>query len=366
MTQNKLDTILEQMNQQHLSHLIISDPFSIDYLIGYYTDPGERLLLLVLQADGQMRLILNRLFPPFQPQTRQENLQVDYYNDGEAILELLSKKIDFRKTGVDKKWPSIFLIELMNHSPHMQVVHGSPIIDQLRAVKTPAEIEKMTDASKRNDQAMQEVINLLKKAYTEIEMVDQLAKIYTALDCDGFSFEPIIAYGPNGADPHHITDDSKPEPGQSVVIDIGSSRHGYCSDMTRTVFYGQPSQRDQEIYHTVLEANLAAIKQIKPGVTFASIDQAARQVIEEAGYGEYFTHRTGHFIGREVHEYGDVGPFNEAKVEVGNVFSIEPGIYLPGEMGVRIEDLVVVTEDGCQLLNHYPKELIIIEAEVNV
>lgn len=361
MLQDKVETILNKMKEEALSHLIISDPFSIDYLIGYHTDPGERLLILIIQADGQMTLVLNQLFPPFDKSS--SNLQITHYNDGEPILEKLSKEFDFKKVGIDKKWPSIFLIELMNHTPTLQAVQGSPLIDQLRAVKRPEEIERMADASLRNDQAMHQVIDLLKKGYTEKEMVDHLGIIYTALDCDGFSFDPIIAYGPNGADPHHITNDSTPQAGHSVVIDIGSSRQGYCSDMTRTVFYGQPSQRDQEIYQTVLKANLAAIQQVKPGVTFASIDRAARQVIEEAGYGQYFTHRTGHFIGREVHEYGDVGPFNQDLVEIGNVFSIEPGIYLPGKMGVRIEDLVVVTEEGCQVLNHYPKDLLVIEAE---
>ena len=219
----------------------------------------------------------------------------------------------------------------------------------------------MREASALNDQATLALINLVADGLPESEMVSELAGIYQRLGCQGFSFEPIIAYGANGADPHHETNDDRPQPGDSVVIDIGSSYKGYCSDMTRTVFYGEPDEESRRVYETVRQAQEAAIKAVRPGVTFASIDRAARQVIEEAGYGEYFTHRTGHFIGREVHEAGDVSEFNQAQAQVGQIFSIEPGIYLPGKVGVRIEDLVLVTETGCQVLNQVSKDLMVVE-----
>lgn len=347
------------MQSQEIANLLISDPISIDYLTQYQVGPGERLLLLILKADGQMYLILNQLFPAYQGE--QENLEVITYHDGQAIMSQIAKILDPGRTGVDKTWPSAFLLELMQERQDLTFLNGSPLIDDLRAIKSQDEIDRMREASHRNDQAMAQMVELAKQGLSEQVMRDHLAKIYLELDCNGFSFEPIIAYGANGADPHHETDHTLPQAGNSLVIDIGSSYKQYCSDMTRTLFYGPISDRDRTIYETVLAANLAAIQAVKPGVSFASIDKTARQVIEEAGYGEYFTHRLGHSIGRDVHEAGDVGPFNEDLIQVGQVFSIEPGIYIPGEMGVRIEDLVVVTEDGCEVLNQYPKDLLIID-----
>ena len=142
---------------------------------------------------------------------------------------------------------------------------------------------------------------------------------------------------------------------------MGCKYNGYCSDMTRTVFFKKVSERQEFIYNLVRKANETAESIIKPGVRLCDIDKAARDVIANEGYGEYFTHRLGHFIGRDVHEYGDVSAAFDLPVEEGMIFSIEPGVYLPGEFGVRVEDLVIVTKDGCEILNHYTKELQVIE-----
>ena len=141
---------------------------------------------------------------------------------------------------------------------------------------------------------------------------------------------------------------------------MGGIKDNYCSDMTRTVFWKQPSPKAREVFETVLEAQKRACALVKPGVRFCDIDAACRDYITEKGYGEFFTHRTGHHIGLECHEYGDISSINETKCEPGMIFSIEPGIYLPGELGVRIEDLVLVTEDGCEILNKLNKELVVI------
>ena len=163
------------------------------------------------------------------------------------------------------------------------------------------------------------------------------------------------------ADPHHEMNESKVKKGDSIVIDIGCKMNSYCSDMTRTVFYKTVSDHSLEVYNIVKEANKRGIDKVKAGVRFCDIDAAARDYITEKGYGKYFTHRLGHSIGIEVHDFGDVSASNTDKVQIGQIFSIEPGIYLPGDVGVRIEDLVIVTKDGCEVLNHYTKDLIIVE-----
>lgn len=362
MQAERLEALVQGLKAAGIAQQLVADPSSIAYLIGYETQPGERLLLLKVAADGRHQLYLNQLFP--QASDLAHDIEIVTYRDGEPVISCLAQSLAPGKTGIDKVWPSHFLLDLMAERQDLQPVNAAYLVDDLRAIKSPEEQELMREASALNDQATLALINLVADGLPESQMVSELAGIYQRLGCQGFSFEPIIAYGANGADPHHETNDDRPQPGDSVVIDIGSSYKGYCSDMTRTVFYGEPDEESRRVYETVRQAQEAAIKAVRPGATFASIDRAARQVIEEAGYGAYFTHRTGHFIGREVHEAGDVSEFNQAQAQVGQIFSIEPGIYLPGKVGVRIEDLVLVTETGCQVLNQVSKDLIVVEPHV--
>lgn len=359
---NRIRTLINGLKQENLHNILISDPASIRYLLGYDTEPGERLLLLAVTSDGMLSLYLNKLFPKYDiPLHFIDSIEVITYSDGEAIIQTIAERLAEGDVGIDKLWPSHFLLDLIALQPHRQYQNGSYIVDNIRAVKSEQEQTIMKEASRLNDLAMEKVINQLQHGLNEKEMVQRLADIYLELGCDGFSFEPIIAYGANGADPHHITSHDHPEIGDTVVIDIGSRWNGYCSDMTRTVFYGQPDELSLKLYEVVRQANEAAIATVKPGVTFSEVDRAARQVIENAGYGDYFTHRTGHFIGLEVHEAGDVSAHHHASLQAGQIFSIEPGIYLPGHLGIRIEDLVLVTENGSEVLNHFTKDPLIVK-----
>ena len=222
----------------------------------------------------------------------------------------------------------------------------------------------MRKSSKLNDIAMEKIIPWVAKGLTEKELNAKMREIYKEIGCEDVSFDPITAYGHGAADPHHVTDDSKGKRGDCVILDIGGFKDNYASDMTRTVFIGEVSDRAREVYNVVLEANLRGIAAAKPGNRMCDVDLAARNYIEEKGFGEYFTHRTGHSIGLEDHEFGDVSSVNTDIIQVGQCFSVEPGIYLPDEnIGVRIEDLVLITEDGCEVLNDYTKELIVVPEE---
>lgn len=239
---------------------------------------------------------------------------------------------------------------------------GSPAVDLARSIKDASELDLMRAASATNDKAMEWLRSQLREGVTEHEIASGLLAEYRRLGAQEHSFTPIVSFGANAADPHHEPDETQLHRGDLVLFDVGCKRDSYCSDMTRTFFFGaEPSERDREIYETVRRANEAAEAIVRPGVTFAEIDLTARRIIEEAGYGEYFTHRLGHQIGLEDHEPGDVSSAHDEPVRTGQCFSIEPGIYLPGEMGVRIEDLLIVTEDGCEVMNSYPKELAVIE-----
>lgn len=231
-------------------------------------------------------------------------------------------------------------------------------------IKDEKEQALMRESSRLNDLAMERLIPWVVKGLTEKELNAKIREIYQELGCDGVSFDPITAYAKGAADPHHVTDDSRGRRGDCVILDIGAFKDDYASDMTRTVFIGEVSDRAREIYDIVAEANRRGIEAAKPGNRMCDVDLAARNYIEEKGYGQYFTHRTGHSIGLEDHEFGDVSSVNETVIRPGQCFSVEPGIYLPDEgIGVRIEDLVLVTEDGCEVLNHFTKDLIVVPEE---
>lgn len=362
MYQERIDKVLNKMKELNQTQLIVSDPMTIFYLTGTMIEPGERLVTLILKADKNHVAVINRLFPVSEKELGMPIVCVDDTDEGKGI-RILAEQLNYEeKIGVDKCWTAEFLLGLMNQvgQPMDHYTFSSDITDDIRAIKSDDEIELMKDVSKDNDTAVGLLADLIPLGLTEVEMTERLGSIYKELGNSGFSFDPIVAYGANGADPHHMNDTSVVKKGDSIILDIGGVKNGYCSDMTRTFFYKEVSDKSREIYEIVLEANKRAIAMVKPGVTFSEIDGAARQYITEKGYGEYFTHRTGHFIGAECHEAGDVSAINHNKVQPGMIFSIEPGIYVPGEVGVRIEDLVVATEEGCDRLNHYPKELTIL------
>ena len=359
MNQARVNKVLDEMSERGMDHLIISDPSSIDYLTGYNNHPGERMFVLLLSLDGNHTMFLNKLF--YLDQDLQMNLV--WYADTEDGPALVADALkDANVVGVDKNWEARFLMRVMELSNDECCFElGSICVDHVRMIKEEKEKELMREASRLNDLAIDQVIQLCAKGnLSEIEVYKQVAGIFQSLGCSGNSFEPIVAYGANGADGHHEGDDSLLKPGDSIVIDMGGMYQGYCSDMTRTVFYKEVSDEQRKVYDLVRKANEIAEAMIKPGVKLCDIDKAARDVISEAGYGENFNHRLGHFIGRNVHEYGDVSAAFDMEVEPGMIFSIEPGIYLQGDFGVRIEDLVLVTEDGCEILNSYTKDLLVI------
>ena len=316
------------------------------------------MIALYLNVNGEHKFIVNKLFPI------EGDLEVEilWYTDSEDSIKILSDIVNKNEVlGVDKFWPAQYLIRLMNLNSVKGFVNSSNIIDELRMIKDEEEKDLMRKSSKINDKVMEIIQNELKEGYTEKYYARLLAEIYEKEGAQGFSFDPILAYGENAADPHHEPDGTKLKKGDSLVIDIGGVYNHYCSDMTRTVFFGkEPSEEHKKIYETVRKANLNAIAKVKEGVKFSEIDAAARDYITEVGYGEYFTHRTGHSIGLEIHDKGDVSSINNQEVKEGMIFSIEPGIYLPGNIGVRIEDLVLVTKDGCEILNSVSKEITVV------
>ena len=357
MYKNRIKRVLKSMEEKGLSQMIVSNRYSIYWMTGVMIEPGERLYALYLNINGEHKAFVNNLFKT----EASFDIDVIYYDDTDNGVEIISKYTDHSKSiGIDKNWPSGFLIKLMSYNGAASYVEGSDIIDFERQVKDEKEQELMRISSSLNDMAMERLVPLVSKGYSEEELVAMLKDIYKELGCDDISFEPIITFGKGAATPHHVTDGTKGKKGDCVVMDIGAYKDGYASDMTRTVFLGEVSDRHRLIYETVLEANKRGIEAAKPGNKMSDVDRACRDYITEKGFGQYFTHRTGHGIGLEEHEAGDVSSANDAIIRAGQCFSVEPGIYIPEEnIGVRIEDLVIVQEHGAEVINHYNKELIL-------
>lgn len=233
-------------------------------------------------------------------------------------------------------------------------------INAARSVKEPEEIERIVTAQRIAEKGFEHICEFIKEGKTEKEIQLELDYYMLSHGAEGLSFETIAVSGANGSMPHGVPGEKQVKKGELITLDFGALYEGYHSDMTRTVALGEVSDEQKHIYYTVLEAQLAAINTIKQGVTGKEADEAARAVIRNAGYGEYFGHGTGHGVGVEIHEFPNVSPSNEKPLQSGNVVTAEPGIYIPGKFGVRIEDMVYVTENGCENLTKCPKELIIL------
>ena len=354
---SRVRRLLDKLQEQGAQQMLITDANSIYYLTGHMIHSGSRLLALLLRSDGAYRLFLNQIFPL----PEQLGIEVVRYCDTDCVVEMIADCTDPSHTlGIDQKMPAGYLLALQELGAASAYRNTSDCLSFVRGQKDAQEQEKMRQASRINDLAMAEFKKLIRPGVSELEVARQIEGIYRALGADGISFGPLVSFGKNAADPHHRPDQTVIQSGDVVLFDVGCKKDHYCSDMTRTFFYQSVTLEQREVYETVLRANLAGEAAIKPGARFCDVDRAARSVIEQAGFGEFFTHRLGHSIGLDVHEPGDANPYNTDRLREGNIFSCEPGVYLKGRFGVRIEDLCLVTADGLEKLNQYPKQLEII------
>lgn len=233
-------------------------------------------------------------------------------------------------------------------------------IYSFRSVKEPWELALMRKAQEITDLAFSEMLTRIKPGLSEKQLQAELVYSLLKNGADGMAFEPIVISGPNTSMPHGVPGDRIVQPGDFITMDFGALYRGYCADMTRTVAVGYATEEMEKVYNTVLQAQTAAIAATKPGITGKEIDGIARKIITDAGYGPYFGHGYGHCLGMECHESPNCNPGGETVMEINMISSAEPGIYLPGKFGVRIEDVVIFTEDGCENITKSPKNLIIL------
>ena len=356
MNKQRIHRVIENMKKAGLTQIIVSSTASVYYLTGYWIEPHERMLALYLDVSGRSILLGNEIFGL----KSMPDLPLLCHKDSDNPVQDLAKTVKPGKLGIDKFWSSKFLIDLMEIRKDIVPVRGSAPVDLARMVKDKTEIMIMRNNSRINDQVVGTVIAMLKDDVAENYLASHENKHFLQNGADREGTQ-LVCFGANCADPHHSGDSTVLKAGDSVIFDIFTPINRYWCDMTRTVFYKTVTDRQCQVCDLVKLANETAISRIKPGVLLSEIDKTARDIITESGYGEYFTHRLGHGIGLECHEPPDVSFASDIPLEVGMIFSVEPGIYLPGEFGVRIEDLVMVTEDGCEVLNQYPKELQVVD-----
>ena len=269
---------------------------------------------------------------------------------------------DFGVTTLGYEEAYLTVAELMSFEKNLKakLVPMNKEIYSLRGAKEPWELELMRKAQQITDAAFAEVLTKYRPGMTEKDLQAELIYCQLKNGADGLAFDPIVISGPNTSVPHGVAGDRVIQPGDFITMDFGAAYKGYCSDMTRTVAVGYATEEMQKVYNTVLQAQEAALAATKAGVAGKDIDGVARKVIEDAGYGEYFGHGYGHGLGLEVHEAPGCGAGSQEIMVPGNVCSAEPGIYIPGKFGVRIEDVVIFTEDGCINITTSPKNLIIL------
>lgn len=277
-----------------------------------------------------------------------------------ALLQQAIDELGIRKLGFEDGYMTVAQYRYLDNALQVELVPAQGLVNGLRAAKDQEEIDAMVQAQRIAERAFDEILKFIKPGVTEKEIAAKLEYDMLRFGAQKMSFDPIVVSGPNGSLPHGVPSDKKVENGEFITMDFGCIYNGYCSDMTRTVALGEPTEEMRKVYNVVLQAQLAGLAASKAGVPGKSIDAAARKVIEDAGYGAYFGHGYGHSVGIEIHEAPNANMRDETPMPVGAAVSAEPGIYLPGRFGVRIEDVAIMTEDGCIDITKAPKDLIVL------
>ena len=361
---SRIRRVQEAMAEDGVDGLVVTPGSDLRYLTGYDAKPLERLTALVVPREGEPRLVVPALEVAEAHRSPAALAGMDVLTHGEtddsyaiALEGLKSAEL----LAVDDHMWSVRVFALMRALPSTRLVAAEWLISELRMRKGADEVASLRQAGQAIDRVHGRMGEFLKVGRTERDAAGLIAEAIVAEGHVTADFV-IVGSGPNGASPHHSLSDRVIEAGDTVVVDIGgSTTDGYCSDSTRTYAVGaQPGQDVQNYYAVLLQAQRAQCDFARPGVTAESVDRVGRQVIVEAGFGDNFMHRTGHGIGLETHEQPYIVEGNDLVLEPGMAFSIEPGIYLPGRHGARIEDIVVTTQDGLERLNTTSRELTVL------
>lgn len=345
----KLQTALKK---QGLGAMLISKPENVRYLCGFVGTNGQLLV-----TSKKVTLITD--FRYLRSARKQIPRSVAIFDQKDGVAKLLGR---YKALGIEEQHLTharVLALKKALKGTSFKSASGS--VERLRMIKHKEEIKVMKKAVRIADQAFEKLLTTVKPGVSEDDLEWNLLRFARELGADGFSFPPIICFGKNTADVHHIKEPNKLKKGEMVLIDMGIEYQGYMTDMTRTFFTAPPTHKQMDIYQTVLEANLMGIRSIEVGLEVGAVDKIARDHIELCGYGDRFGHSTGHGVGLEVHEGPAVAQGSKTLIEPGMVFTVEPGVYLDRLGGVRIEDMVYVNEKGkVEVLTKPSKEMMVL------
>jgi len=351
----RLQAVHQSMINWGLDTLLLTPGAAMRYLTGFSEEGFERLLCLIVPDDRECVFIC----PALNAEQARKNpagiTDIRVWDDGmgwDKVLKDLSSQLDLDIgiIGVDPGMAARFLLRMQELLPTTLFKSADEVFTECRIQKDAGELASLQHAAEISDRAFETAITVCREGRTEMEVA---LAINNAIALEGVdtSFDTIVASGPNSALPHHTPSSRKLRTGDVVNLDFGARYDGYCGDITRVVTIGQPSDEAAQIYSIVYAAHQAARNTARPGVSAQAVDAAARLVIVEAGYGEFFIHRTGHGIGLDDHEQPNIVAGSYQKLLPGMCFSIEPGIYLPGKFGIRLENIYTITNEGCRSLN---------------
>lgn len=347
------------MSAHGVDALLLSVGADLPYLTGYEAMPLERLTMLVLPARGDARLVIPRLEAP-RVDAAAGGFEVVAWDETEDPVALVASMLPPAATVAvgDTTWAR-FVVDLQAARPGLQWRRASTVTSAVRARKDPAEVEALAAAAAAVDEVAGAMSARPFAGRREIDVHRELVERMLELGHERANFA-IVATGPNGASPHHEPGERMIAPGDLVLCDFGGTMAGYCSDITRMFHVGDVPTEVAEVYEVLVEAQETGVRCARVGTPCESVDEATRRVIRDAGFGEWFVHRTGHGIGVEAHEDPYLVAGNLEPLAPGHAFSVEPGIYLPGRFGMRLEDIVVATEAGPQRLNHAPRTICVV------
>lgn len=339
------------LSKKNLDAIVITSPENLYYFSGFTGGEG----IIVFSPEKKCIIVDGRYTLQVREQAKGFEV-IEYSVTPYGIIE----DMGFSKIGFEDKTISYNTYKNMCDAIDADFEGVSDYLNEFRKVKSAEECKNIRRAEKIGDMAFEHILPFIKPGITEREIALELEFFMKKQGASALSFDTIVAVGERSALPHANLTDTKVEYGKVVLMDYGCVYNGYCSDMTRTVAVGSADDKTKNIYETVLKAQISAIDAIKAGVANKDVDKIARDIIGESGYGKTFTHSLGHGVGLEIHEQPNLSPRSAGILEKGNIVTVEPGIYVDGFFGIRIEDLVLVTDEGCENFTHSPKDLIIL------
>ena len=351
--------IADKLNENGMDAMLLSCEANRLYGSGFFSSGNDGMA--VITKNKNFYLTDFRYIEAAQKNV--ENAEIimvksgrDYYDKINEIISLNNISV----LGFEDEYMTVSQFSKLHSELKCKLVYGSKMLADIRQGKDEWEIEQITKAQRIAESALDELLNDICVGVTEKELAARLTYLLLSKGAEDKSFDPIVVSGKNSSMPHGVPTDKTFEEGDFITMDFGCKYNGYCSDMTRTVALGYATEEMETVYNTVLEAQLKGIAEARAGISGAQVDAAAREVIKSKGYGEYFGHSFGHGIGVEIHESPNLSPANSAPLPVNSVVSAEPGIYIPGKFGVRIEDMLVLKENGCINLTKADKRLTVL------